>query len=531
MSINRRHTSWQVWCCALVVVAAGCVDEPSPVEPTDAAESVATLDLGLEWQERVAPEDRGTRYDAPWWYMSDSELTGAAVAANGRVAVGFKDPEARGGVDGRGRVLASSQSEEEGKRFLRERGLAFDVEFELLPAVSLTLPQGREELVAEIRAHPNVDYIEPLVPGKRTAQDTTWGVWRVNAPQAWSSATGDGVEVMIIDSGVDDMHGDLDPAVIIACDGSDGTDNDGHGTLVAGVVAALDNSIDVIGVSYDTDLWSVKDGNATPDPDYTACGVESARINDVFAINISSAFDTSPTVLFDQIAAAWDEGHVIVASVGNDGDNSVGYPAAYGAVIGVTATNSSDNRPTWANYGTGVELSAPGVDIETIELGGGTDIVSGTSFSAPHVAAAAAIIKEVNPSWSNAYVRQALRGSAESLGSSTYYGYGMIDIADASGYSPMDSLTVGISGPTDILPSATCTWFASTNGTSPYSYSWYNDGGPGGTGSSSSFTTTKDSGNLTDHFTVTLVVVDAIGVTGSKEITVYEDSGASVCMI
>lgn len=354
MSSQQWPTSWQVWCIAFVAAAAGCIDEPTPVEPPDAAESATTIDLALDWQENVAPDDRGTRYDAPWWYMSDSELTAAVEAASGRVAVGFKNEGARGGVDRRGRVLASSQSEEEGKGFLRERGLTFDVEFELLPAVSLTLPRGREGLVAEIRAHPNVDYIEPLFPGTREAQDTTWGVWRVNAPQAWSSATGDGVEVMIIDSGVDDMHADLDPDVIVACDGSDGTDNDGHGTFVAGVVAALDNSIDVIGVSHDADLWSVKDGDATPDPDYTACGVEVARVNDVFAINISSSGDPV-TALFDQIAAAWDEGHVIVAAVGND-SSSVGYPAAYGDVIGVTATNSNDNRPVWANYGTGVEL-------------------------------------------------------------------------------------------------------------------------------------------------------------------------------
>lgn len=246
-------------------------------------------------------------------------------------------------------------------------------------------------------------------------------------------------------------------------------------------------------------------------------------------MNISTYYATSHTVLYDQIVAAWDEGLMIIAAVGNN-SGSVGYPAKYGDVIGVTATDFTDTRPSWANYGTGVELSAPGVDIKTTDLGGGTKPVDGTSFSAPHVAAAAAMLKEANPSWTNSHVRQALRGSAEFLGSATYYGYGMLDINAAIVYSPLDSLNVDISGPTEIQPGATCRWDAVVgNGTSPYTYRWYNEDGAGGMGSGSSFTTTKDSGNTTDHFKITLKVTDAIGVEGSHEITVYEDSRAMIC--
>ena len=298
----------------------------------------------------------------------------------------------RGGVDARGHSTTSSASVAAGKAFVRDLDMRFDVEFRLIPAVSATIPTNRiSELVPLIRHNPRVDYIEPVQTGRRASQDTTWNVERVNAPDAWSDGTGSGVDLLIIDSGIDDNHSDLDVAVIQGCDETNGQVNgEDHGTLVAGVAAALNNTGDVIGGSYSVDLWSSKDGDATPSSDYTACGVEFGRTNDVDVINISTGYASSPTALFDQVAAAWDEGIVIVSAVGND-TSSVRYPAAYGDVIGVTATNTSDVRPVWANYGTGVELSAPGTSIRTTDLGGGTDIVAGTSFSSSIVAAAAAV--------------------------------------------------------------------------------------------------------------------------------------------
>lgn len=165
------------------------------------------------------------------------------------------------------------------------------------------------------------------------------------------------------------------------------------------------------------------------------------------------------------------------------------------------------------------------------ELGGGTAIVDGTSFSAPHVAAAAAVIKSANPGWTNADVREALQETAVYLGASTYYGHGLLDIAAAVAYSPPTTLTVDIDGPTLIEPGATCTWWAVHDGTGPFTYAWYNDGGSGGTGSDSSFTTSKESGNLMDHFSIDLYVEDSLGASGHKQITVYEDSGAPPCFI
>lgn len=512
---------------ALVLVALqACVDHDPPVAPEE-----ATMGTTSESAERLAAVEPGSRLDTPWRAMNDAELIEAVAAADGRVAVGFKDPEALGGVDDRGRVLASAGAVTEGKAFLRAMGLEFDHEFEPVPAVSLTLPPTLLEQVPTIRSNPQVDYIEPVVTGTRAAQDTTWNIYRVNAPESWAEGTGEGVDLLIIDTGVDKDHSDLDVEVVQGCDGTDGTpDGEPHGTLAAGIAAALDNTIDVIGVAPDVTLWSSRDGPLNPDLDDTACAVEFGRVNDTFVIYMSAAATQGNTLLLDEIAGASDDGLVLVAAVGNDTATSVSYPAAYSQVIGVTATNALNDLWVAANSGPEVELSAPGVSITTTELGGGTTVVSGTSAGAAHVSGAAAILEEAHSSWSNSDVRQALRGSATSLGSATDFGYGLIDIEAALDYSPMDSLDVSITGPTEILPGETCTWFASTNGTSPFTYWWRNDGGAGGTGSGSQFTTEKDAGSNEDHFTIELEVEDYVGVTGSTIITVYEDSMADECV-
>lgn len=342
------------------------------------------------------------------------------------------------------------------------------------------------------------------------------------------------MDLLIIDSGIDTNHGDLDVDVVQACDQSNGLPVDNHGTLVAGVAAAVDNASDIIGASHGVDLWSSKDGDAVPDPAYTACGVEFGRVNDIFSMNMSTGYSSSYTALADQIAGAWNDGLLMVAAVGNNG-GSVRYPAAYAQVIGVAATDINNTRPSWSNYGSAVELAAPGVDVRTTELGGGTSVVDGTSFAAPHVAAAAALLKAAEPTWSNADVRDALKETATNLGTGgfdVYYGNGLLDIDAALDYDPTPpvALVVGINGPTEIQPGATCTWDATvSNGTPPFSYTWYNGGLWGGSGSS--YTGSKDSGNITNHFPIEVHVEDAVGATGSHEIEVYEDSGAMICLI
>jgi subtilisin len=209
---------------------------------------------------------------------------------------------------------------------------------------------------------------------------------------------------------------------------------------VAGIAAALNNSVDVVGVAPNVHLWSANiEINGAPDPAEAACSVEVARVNQVFAVNMSfSLFPYTP--LTDQIAAAyWQNGMFFAASAGNNYCGSVVYPANLSEVVAVAATTSSDTRASFSACGWNLELSAPGESILSTALptgyscasGGLTAYCSGTSMAAPHVAAAAAILKSYNSSWSNFDIRTRLQNRARPLGSHYYYGYGLLQVRDA----------------------------------------------------------------------------------------------------
>lgn len=405
--------------------------------------------------------------------MNDAELAAKVAEADGRVFIGFKDSEASAGVDETGRVLVSSASVAASKARLRALGLEFEIEFIDMPTVVTRIPSG---LVAELRANPLIEYIEPIFPGERHVQTITWNVSRVEAPTAWSFSTGSGAKLLIIDSGVRNDHPDLAPAVIQSCESppTNGLDFFGHGTNVAGVATAVDNDIQIVGVAHGVALWSSKDGNQFPSPAYTACGVQFGRINGVHAINISTGYASPYTALTDQINAAYNQqGIVVVASAGNANGGAVTYPATLGTVIAVSATDINNNFASFSSAGSKVELAAPGAAITTTCLGGGTCSVNGTSFSAPHVAAAAALLKAYNASWSNVEIRRRLGAGATDLGApgkDNQFGYGLLNIVGA--IQADIPLGLELTGPGFIQTKGTYTYTANTTNFTNPSFLW-----------------------------------------------------------
>jgi subtilisin family serine protease len=277
-----------------------------------------------------------------------------------------------------------------------------------------------------------------------------WGVDKIDAEKVWPLGnTADPVKVGIIDTGISNKHPDLLPNI------KDGVntinpykswnDDNGHGSHVAGIVAALNNDIGVVGVGPQIDLYAIKVLNANGSGYLSDVieGIEWAISNKMDIINLSLGTSADSQTLHDAISAAKNAGIVIVAAAGNNG-GPVLYPAAYPEVIAVSATDESDNLASWSSRGPEIDLSAPGVSIYSTYKGTSYATLSGTSMAAPHVTGAAALVLNSpvgtydfnsNGKWDPDEVKQKLQDTAKDLGTPGFdplYGWGRVDAFSAA---------------------------------------------------------------------------------------------------
>jgi subtilisin len=252
--------------------------------------------------------------------------------------------------------------------------------------------------------------------------------------------------VAIIDTGIDRDHPDLVDNIaegvnFVRTKGKVNSnaweDDNGHGTHCAGIVAALDNTIGVIGVAPGASLYGVKVLNSQGSGSYSDIikGIEWSVTNGMDVISMSLSGSTDLEALEDACDAAKAVGIVVVAAAGNYGDTSLPYPAAYDSVISVGATDSSDVLASWSNTGTGLDLVAPGVVIYSTYKGDTYATLSGTSMACPHVAGTAALVLQADPTLDADGVQDLLESTADQLWSvdypSTVYGFGLVDAAEA----------------------------------------------------------------------------------------------------
>ncbi|MFC1751577.1 S8 family peptidase [Patescibacteria group bacterium] len=283
------------------------------------------------------------------------------------------------------------------------------------------------------------------------AEVLEWGVDYIDADLAWTTSRGLGIDVAIIDTGIDRDHEDLvdnlkggvnfvsknprKPA-----DANNWDDDNGHGTHVAGIVAAVDNEIGVIGVAPEAHLWAVKalDRNGSGYTSDIIDGINWAVTNGMDVINMSLGTASDIQALHDAVDAADAAGVVVVAAAGNSGDgdgatNEVIYPAKYSSVIAVAATASDDSTPDWSSEGEEVEIAAPGVNIRSTWNDGLYDTKNGTSMASPHVAGTVALMLESGIA--SVDVRAILQTTADDLGAvgfDNFYGYGLVDAERAT---------------------------------------------------------------------------------------------------
>jgi Subtilisin-like serine proteases len=295
--------------------------------------------------------------------------------------------------------------------------------------------------IAKLKKDSTVDYVEEdnVVKISSTSM-TNWGVSDIKAPASWESGlTGKGVKIAIIDSGVA-SHSDLVVAggtnVINGSSTTSYVDDNGHGTHVAGVIAAQGLNGGVKGVAPDASIYAVKALNSDGEG-YTSdiiSGIDWAIEHNIDIISMSLGTSESSASLKNAIDTAYSDGLLIVAAAGNDGNTrgtgtNIEYPANYSSVIAVGAVDSSNTRAYFSSTGSKLEVSAPGVDILSTYLNDGYEQMSGTSMATPFVAADLALLKQQYPSYTNVQLRQLLASNVVDLGTSgrdSLYGYGLI---------------------------------------------------------------------------------------------------------
>ncbi|MEU9604439.1 type VII secretion-associated serine protease mycosin [Streptomyces sp. NPDC048057] len=283
-----------------------------------------------------------------------------------------------------------------------------------------------------------------------------WSLQRVMLEELWKQSTGKGVNVAVIDTGVDITHPQLRGAVDaksganllpkknkkgeeINVGKADGTDDAiGHGTKVAGIIAArkIDGS-GFVGLAPGARIIPIKqndaDGNGSAST--LADAVDHAVAKGAHVINISqdTAGAVEPdTVLKRAIQRALAENIVVVASAGNDGGGGnikQTYPASFDGVLAVAASDRNNERAPFSQSGDFVDIAAPGVDMVSTVPGGGHCADNGTSFSAPYVAGIAALIKAKHPKWTQQQIVAQMQQTAERAtgGQDNRVGWGVVD--------------------------------------------------------------------------------------------------------
>ncbi len=262
---------------------------------------------------------------------------------------------------------------------------------------------------------------------------------QIKSTTAWATTVGEETSVAILDTGVDINHPDLAGKVPydVQLDALDQIDLIGHGTQVAGIIAANTNNYKgIAGIAWNAKIIPIgitsEDGEASISTVISA--LEKAYENGAKIVQISLGTNQYSKFLEDAIKSAQNRGILIVSTAGNSGTNEIRYPAAFDGVIGVGAVDRENKIESYSTTGNHVTLVAPGSFIYTTSPDSSYATVSGTSFAAPQVTGAATLVWSIAPHLSSGEVREILIQSADELGeegNDIVYGYGLLNIEAA----------------------------------------------------------------------------------------------------
>lgn len=314
-----------------------------------------------------------------------------------------------------------------------------------------TIPAAR---LNAVKADPRVLFVSEDREVSIGAQTLPTGIDRIDAEQtATHTNKGTGVNVAVIDTGIDLTHPDLKANIVGGKNCSTGrsyNDGNGHGSHVAGTIAAVNNTDGVVGVAPEAKLWAVRVLNNAGSGTWSSviCGIDfvtskaPANGGPITVANMSLGGTGSDDgncglsnndALHQAICRSVAAGVTYVVAAGNETDNAANHvPAAYDEVITVSALSDSDGKSggtggapscrtsekddyfaSFSNFGADVDIAAPGVCILSTWKGGGYNTISGTSMASPHVAGVAALYIATHPGATPAQVKDALIAAQE----------------------------------------------------------------------------------------------------------------------
>ncbi|TDO15707.1 minor extracellular protease Epr [Bacillus subtilis] len=334
----------------------------------------------------------------------------------------------------------------DGKETVLDSDAEVEQQYKHLPAVALKADQ---KTVKAFKQDPDILYVENNVTF--TAADNTdlkilsedadtsdnfeqWNLEPIQVKQAWEEGlTGKNVKIAVIDSGIS-PHDDLSIAGGFSAVSytSSYKDDNGHGTHVAGIIGAKHNGYGIDGIAPEAQIYAVKalDQNGSGDLQGLLQGIDWSIANRMDIVNMSLGTTSDSQILHDAVDKAYEQGVLLVAASGNDGNGKpVNYPAAYSSVIAVSATNENNQLASFSTTGDEVEFSAPGTNITSTYLNQFYATGSGTSQATPHAAAMFALLKQRDPAETNVQLRASMQKNIVDLGTTgrdQQFGYGFI---------------------------------------------------------------------------------------------------------
>lgn len=326
-------------------------------------------------------------------------------------------------------------------------------EFKDVGMLYASVPPGAHASLAQ---NPAVEFVESdgqfeIAQASTSEYSESWVLGDIGAePVHNSNYTGRGVKIALLDTGIDYNHPELAPNYRGGYDfinnDSDPMDDNGHGTHVAGILAAARDGQGIVGIAPDAEIYAIKVSDKRGSGSFSDLvkGIEWSIDNGMDIVTMSITGKGGSRALAKAVETAYDDhGLVLVAAVGN-GKGDVLYPAAYEQVIGVGSVTKDNELSTFSLTGSEVELVAPGSGIKSATVGGKYRVLSGTSMATPLVTGSVALLLgseekawndtgmvDGDGAWTNDELRKVLRGTATDLGEEgkdESFGYGLLNL-------------------------------------------------------------------------------------------------------